>query len=85
MHEVVDLATIGIVGSAQGYDLAGYLWDERDNTYMVLFHRPFRNLDPYVTGRVDRLTDSEWRYGRYFRNRRAAARDMVRRAGVDVD
>jgi hypothetical protein len=85
MQEVVDLATVGFVGAAQGYDLVGYLQDQRDGSYVVLLHRPFRNLDPYVTGRVDRLTDDEWRYGRYFGNPRAAARDMVRRVGVDVE
>jgi hypothetical protein len=84
IDEVVDLSTIGLVGTAQGYDLRGYLYDERDDTYVVVLFRPYHGLDPYVVGRVKRLQDREWSHGNYHSNYRAATRTMARRAGVDV-
>jgi hypothetical protein len=74
-----------LVGSEQGYVLDGFLFDPRTDTYVVVLRRPFRNLDPYVTGRVDRLTDREWRQGRYFSGRNSATVNMVQRAGVNVE
>jgi hypothetical protein len=76
---------VQLVGAAQGYVLDGYLYDARDSTYVVLLRRPFSELHEFLTGRVDRLTDIEWRTGVYFGNVRAAARNMCRRAGVDVE
>jgi len=76
--------TVIAVGSNLGYQLEGFTYDERSNTYVVLLSRPYQNLDRYVTGRVKTLQDREWSLGHYFSYRPAAVRNMVARAGVDV-
>jgi hypothetical protein len=73
------------VGTARGYTLRGFMHDPRSDTFVVLLERPFQNLDGFVTGRVRSLTDQEWSIGHYFSNPRAAARNMIQRAGVDVE
>jgi hypothetical protein len=82
MTEAIDLTTVGIVGSAQGYDLRGFLFDDRTDTYVVLLYRPYQGLDPYVTGRVRTLQDAEWTDGHYFSDRAVATRSMAARAGT---
>jgi hypothetical protein len=84
LPDLTDVGLVGLVGTDRGYDLAGFVYDPRDDTYVVMLHRPFRNLDPYVVGRVKRLQDHEWSHGNYHSNYRAATRTMALRAGVDV-
>jgi hypothetical protein len=82
-EDLIDLTTVGIVGASRGYDLRGFLYDGRTNDYVVLLFRPWRNLDPFVVGRVRTLQDDEWSNGRYFRNPRAATMNLVQRAGLE--
>jgi hypothetical protein len=79
-----DLTDVGLVGTDRGYDLVGFIHDPRTDTYVVLLHRPYRNLDPYVVGRVGHLQDREWSNGNYLSNYPAAVRTLISRAGMDA-